>query len=277
MAGGLLLSGCAATNADTQTPEPITASASQKNEAIEQVREANPDHLGEGLVYKQPGKNAQGEYVILGADPDSSLASYEAPKWAAVGEAWSEREMAQLQVQAVDFVYSQILSGPALGGSQADIDRQVEQMSAQFSKLAQGEGAKQTLATVFAQPIKQNPFLVWSDAKANNFSGYQPYQDAGSSRMLNPMVKIKSAHSYDKGEVLEDGNTAEINGATVNVVARFEWKLTKDGKRYAKPMELEYGVHFSKTEQDTGLHGATLVNGATDAKPKPARFKSAWK
>ena len=49
-------------------------------------------------------------------------------------------------------------------------------------------------------------------------------------------------------------------------------KLTKDGKTYTKPGELEYDLNFIKKDGKIYHHGLTSTDGDMSAEPVPTKF-----
>jgi hypothetical protein len=272
IAGALLFAGCAANPGSAQSPSSAAASGSAKPlTALQIVQKADPDNLGKGLTYTAMSENSDGKYVELGADKKSYLAKYDAKLWTKTGSSWTEKDMAAAQLAAVNFVYGHLFSGPALGGDKADTDKQVTRLTKTFSKWDQDAGIGEILKGLYQKPVSQNPFLAWSDPVVSNFTGFDFYQSKDSSRFLNATVKLKTANSYDKGDI-SDSTKAEIDGASVTVVAAFDWKFTQNKKTYVKPTEIEYDVYFIKDKVEVGIHGANLERGEVDAAPKATKF-----
>jgi len=274
-AGTMLFAGCAATGAATPEESPTTsASASEKVPTpIELVQKTDPDNLGEGLVYTKISKNKAGQYVELGADKESDFATFDPTLWTSTGKSWTEADMAKAQLTAVDFVFVDILSGPAIGGNKEDIAAQMEGFSKRLTKSDQDRGGAKEWASLFDGPVSENGLVVWAEPSLNYFSGYEIYQAKDSSRFLNPTVKLTSANSYDKGDFLDSSKSeTEIDGATVTVEAYVDLKLTKDKTSYSKPVQVTYDVFFMKDKGVIGVHGASLTSGPTENEPMTANF-----
>lgn len=275
LAGTMLFAGCASTGAATPAESATTsASASEKAPTpIELVQETDPDNLGEGLVYTKISKNKAGQYVELGADKKSDFATFDPDLWTSTGKSWTEADMATAQLAAVDFVYGDVLSGPAVGGNREDIAVQIKRISKRMTQSDQDRGGAKEWASLFEGPVNENGFVVWADPSSNYFSGYKIYQAKDSSRFQNPTVKLTSANSYDKGSFPDSGKSkAEIDGATVVVEAHVDLKLTKDGTSYSKPVQVIYEVFFMKDKGGIGVHGAHLTSGPTENEPRTANF-----
>ncbi|MDQ0096155.1 hypothetical protein [Paeniglutamicibacter psychrophenolicus] len=268
IAGALLLTSCAAV---AGTPAPNNASASASAEKtkspIELVREADPDRIGPGLAYSELSKNAAGPYVRIGVDKDSALGKFDNARWTATGKNWTEADLAQGQLAAVDFVYAELFSGTTVGGNTSDVKAQVTRMTKLFGKDARKAGIEEQLNGLFEQPVSKNMVVAWTDPATNNFQGYDFYQSKDSSRFMNPQVTIAKASAYDEGSTV-DSQKAGIDGATVTVVAKFDWKFSKGKKRFLKPTEIEYDVYLIKTDEGVRIHGVGLQRGEIGAAPE---------
>lgn len=270
LAGGLLFTGCAATGATTEPTTQATPAAKPLT-AIQLVQKADPDNIGDGLTYTKISKNSLGQYVELGADKKSNLGKFNPKIWTKTGKAWTEADMAAAQLTAVDFVYGGLLSGPAAGGSDQDAATQAKSLAKRYSKHDHNQGIVSILADLYKGPKSENVFLIWADPKLNNFTGYSFYQSKDTSRFLNPTVKLKKANSYSVGDVL-DSEKAAIDGATVTVVANFDWKMTKDGKTFRKPTEIIYDVYLMKEDGKVVPRGANLDGEPAKSTPKEAKL-----
>ena len=268
MAGALLLTSCSAV-AGSPAPNDASASASAEKakSPIELVREADPDRIGPGLAYTEISKNDAGQYVRIGVDEDSALGKFDKARWTATGKNWTETDLAQGQLAAVDFVYAELFSGTAVGGNSSNIKAQVARMSKLFGKDARKAGIEDQLNGMFEQPVSKNMIVAWADPATNNFQGYDFYQSKNSSRFMNPQVTIAKANAYDEGSTV-DSQKAGIDGATVTVVAEFDWKFSKGKKRFLKPTEIEYDVYLIKTDEGVRIHGMGLHRGEIDAAPE---------
>lgn len=269
LAGGLLFTGCAATGA-TSEPAASSTPAAKPLTPIQLVQKADPDNIGDGLMYTKISKNKLGQYVQLGVDKNSNLGKFAPKIWTKTGKSWTEKDMAAAQLAAVNYVYGDLLSGPAAGGSDQDAAAQAKSLAKQYSKSDQHEAAK-VIPDLYKGPVNENVLLMWADPKLNNFTGYSFYQSKDASRFLNPTVKLKSANSYSAGDLV-DSEKAAIDGATVTVVANFDWKMTKDGKTFRKPTEIIYDVYLRKEDGKVSFRGAALDGEPAKGKPKEAKF-----
>lgn len=275
MVSTLLLAGCSATTSEAGGQAPsanVSESPAKKLSPIEKVREADPDNLGKGLIYKVIAENKQGKYVALGADPKSSLSKFDQDAWSSTGDNWSKSDMAKIQLDAADFFYDTMLSGTAIGGDKSDRNKQADATLKRFNQSGLSQGGGDEVRGVYEGPDNRNPFTIFADPVEAKFEGYEIYQDAGSSRYLNPVVTLQKAESHNEGDTLEDGTIANINGATVEIAAVFDLKLTKDGKTFTKPTQLSYGVFFAKIGDDIGISGVNILSGDFDNKPTEAAF-----
>ncbi|MHA6969034.1 hypothetical protein ACX5K5_15215 [Glutamicibacter bergerei] len=273
LVSALLLTGCAATanNAGGEaSATPSTKEQPKELTAIEKVRKADPDLLGEHLAYKSIGENANGKYVVLGANTTDGFDKFAVDRWKSTGKNWTEKDMAQMQMMSIDFVYGTMFSGQAVGGNKADHKVASEATAKLFSKES---GNQDQIRELFAGPDDTNPFTAFADPKSAFFEGYEVYQNASSSRYRNPSVAIMSAESHDRGSKMESGAISEIDGATVKVSTSFDLKLTKGGKTYTKPGELEYDLIFVKRDDGKVYHhGLESTGGDMSAEPVATKF-----
>lgn len=272
LASTLMLSGCsAATNETGGEVAPVKASASPVKEltAIEKVRKADPDLVGDSITYKSIGENAKGKYVVLGAAPNDGIENFIPDRWTETGKNWTEEDMAQIQMMSIDFIFGTMLSSQAINGDKADHKAAGEHIAELFGKESDG---RDQVMELFSNSDGPNPFIAFANPKDGFFEGYEVYQDAKSSRYLGTGVSIMKAHSFDKGQKLDDGSISEIDGATTTVSFSFDMKLTKDGKKYTKAGHLDYDLYFVKRDGKIYHHGLTSTGGDMSAVPVPAEF-----
>ncbi|RBM01937.1 hypothetical protein C1H84_08900 [Glutamicibacter soli] len=275
MACALLLTGCsAAANEAGGTSSEKNASASpavKELSAIEKVREANPDNIDPTLIYKSIGENSNGKYVVLGANPNSKFAKFDPKLWNQTGDNWTEAEMAKMQVAAIDFLAATMLSGPGVGGNDADRSKQADETLKKMDKASLADGGEKVVRDVFKGPDANNPFLIVTDPKESKSMGYQVFQEATSSRYLDAKVIVNHAESYDKGYKGPLG-TATADIASVDVAALVKKKLVKDGETYAQPVYINYDISFVKDGKDVSITGVNIMGTDFSDAPTKAEF-----
>lgn len=267
-----MFTGCAATGATTEPPAIESTQAAKPPTAIELVQQADPDNLGDGLMYTKISENNRGQYVRVGADKKSKVGKFDSKLWTKTGKSWTEADHVKAQLLAVNVVYQELLSGVSAGGTKKDAAAQAKSLTKVFSKMDQEQNdIGNKLANFYKGPDNANGLQVWADPNLNNFAGYNFYQSKDASRFLNPTVKITTAQSFDVGDNNDSGK-AEIDGATVTVQTNFDWKMTKGGKTFKKPTEIVFDVYIMKEEGKIVLHGAGLGGAPSKSKPQEATF-----
>lgn len=274
MASALLLSGCAAATSEAGgdgAANNTSASPVEKLSAIDKVRKADPDNISENLVYKSIGENSKGKYVVLGVNPKSKSAKFDPELWTDTGDNWTKAEMAQMQLDAIDFLYANMLSGPGVGGNDADRKKQADETLKKFNKASLAKGGEEIIRSVFDGPDANNPFLIATDPAASKYVGYEVYQDENSSRYLNPKAVLNTARSYDEGFKGEQG-VANSDIATVDVSALTDKKLVKDGETYTMPVYIDFAFDFIKEDGQVKMTGVNSMGADFSAVPEKTKF-----
>lgn len=274
MVSAMLLSGCTAATSEARgegAANNTSASPVEKLSAIDKVRKADPDNISENLVYKSIGENSKGKYVVLGANPKSKSAKFDPELWTDTGDNWTKAEMAQMQLDAIDFLYASMLSGPGVGGNDADRKKQADETLKKFDKASLANGGEESIRSVFNGPDANNPFLISTDPAASQFIGYEIFQDENSSRYLNPKAALNTARSYNKGFKGEQGvATADI--ATVDVSALADKKLVKDGDTYTMRVYVDFAFDFVKADGEVKMTGVNSMGSDFSAATEKVKF-----